>query len=171
MSRRKDGNNFYEEKIIDGKECVVFQTVGKEVHSVIVDKKCWYEYLKCYSWTAIKNGSRINVKTSIDKQSNSLWRVIVEHEYDELDWWGATVDHINNNPLDNRICNLRLYNAAILNSSNVSSKYEKDGMQYIHRNGDKNNPSGFKIHYNLAGRTFYIDLIDGNLLISPRKCL
>lgn len=28
-------------------------------------------------------------------------------------------------------------------------------MQYIHRNGDKNNPSGFKIHYNLAGRTFY----------------
>lgn len=125
MSRRKDGNNFYEEKIIDGKECVVFQTVGKEVHSVIVDKKCWYEYLKCYSWTAIKNGSRINVKTSIDKQSNSLWRVIVEHEYDELDWWGATVDHINNNPLDNRICNLRLYNAAILNSSNVSSKYER----------------------------------------------
>lgn len=67
MSRRKDGNNFYEEKIIDGKECVVFQTVGKEVHSVIVDKKCWYEYLKCYSWTAIKNDSRINVKTSIDK--------------------------------------------------------------------------------------------------------
>ena len=155
MSRRKDGNNFYEEKIIDGKECVVFQTVGKEVPSVIVDKKCWYEYLKCYSWTAIKNGSRINVKTSIDKQSNSLWRVIVEHEYDELDWWGATVDHINNNPLDNRICNLRLYNAAILNSSNVSSKYEKDGMQYIHRNGDKNNPRGFKIHYNLAGGTFY----------------
>lgn len=155
MSRHKIGNNPYEEKIIDGEECVVFQTVGKEVHNVIVDKRPWYEYLKQYSWTAIKSGTRINVKTSIDKQSNRLWRVIVEHEYDELDWWGSTVDHINNNPLDNRICNLRLYNAAILNSTNISSKYEKSDMQYIHRNGSKAKPSGFKIHYNLAGKTFY----------------
>lgn len=155
MSRCKIGSNPYEEKIVDGQECVVFQTVGKEVHDVIVDKKSWYDYLKQYSWTAIKSGSRINVKTSIHKQSSRLWRVIVEHEYDELDWWGVTVDHINNNPLDNRICNLRLYNAAILNSTNISSKYEESDMQYIHRNGSKDKPSGFKIHYNLAGKTFY----------------
>ena len=155
MGKCKVGNNPYKDVIIDESECVIFQTVGKEVHDVIVDKRTWYGYLKQYSWTAIRNGSRINVKTSIDKQSNHLWRVIVEHEYEELDWWGATVDHINNNPLDNRICNLRLYNAAILNSTNVSSKYGQRGMQYIHKNGNKNNPSGFKIHYNLAGKTFY----------------
>ena len=155
MGKCKVGNNPYKDVIIDGSECVIFRTVGKEVHDVIVDKRTWYGYLKQYSWTAIRNGSRINVKTSIDKQSNRLWRVIVEHEYEELDWWGATVDHINNNPLDNRICNLRLYNAAILNSTNVSSKYGQRGMQYIHKNGNKNNPSGFKIHYNLAGKTFY----------------
>lgn len=28
-------------------------------------------------------------------------------------------------------------------------------MQYIHVNGIKNNPRGFKIHYNLAGKTYY----------------
>ena len=134
---------------------MVFRTVGKEIHEVIVDKKAWDEYLKHYSWTAIRSGTRINVKTSINKQSNTLWRVIVEHEYDELDWWGTTVDHINNNPLDNRICNLRLFNAAILNSTNISSKYEQSDMQYIHRNGRKDKPSSFKIHYNLAGKTFY----------------
>lgn len=155
MGRCKTGNNPYEERTIDGQKCVVFRTVGKEIHEVIVDKKAWDEYLKHYSWTAIRSGTRINVKTSINKQSNTLWRVIVEHEYDELDWWGTTVDHINNNPLDNRICNLRLFNAAIPNSTNISSKYEQSDMQYIHRNGRKDKPSSFKIHYNLAGKTFY----------------
>lgn len=125
MGKHKIGNNPYKEVIVDGNECVIFQTSGKRVHDVIVDKRTWYDYLKQYSWTANQSGSRVNVITSIDKQSSRLWRVIVEHEYDEIDWWGSTVDHINNNPLDNRICNLRLYNAAILNSTNVSSKYKK----------------------------------------------
>lgn len=155
MARYKKANNPYREEIIDGLECVIFQTAGKEQHEVIVDKRTWYAYLKEYSWTAIRSGTRIEVKTSIDKQSNRIWRVIVEHEYDELDYWGATIDHINNNPLDNRICNLRIFSTSILNSTNISSKYENVGMKYIHRQGSIEKPNGYKVHYNLAGRTFY----------------
>lgn len=155
MARYKKADNPYRYIEVDGEECVVFKTVGKEVHDVLVDKKTWDEYLHSYSWTAIKNGTRIDVKTSIEKQSNRLWRVIVEHEYEELDYWGATIDHINNNPLDNRIKNLRIFNTSILNSTNISSKYEKNDMQYIHRQGPKDKPNGYKVHYNLAGRTFY----------------
>ncbi len=155
MARYKRADNPYREETINGNRCVIFQTVGKEKHDVIVDKKTWYGYLKDYSWTAIKSGKRIDVKTSINKQSNRLWRIIVEHEYDELDYWGTTIDHINNNPLDNRICNLRIFSTAILNSTNISSKYENVGMKYIYRQGSTEKPNGYKVHYNLAGRTYY----------------
>ncbi len=31
----------------------------------------------------------------------------------------------------------------------------KNDMQYIHRQGPKDKPNGYKVHYNFAGRTFY----------------
>lgn len=155
MARFKKEENPYHEEIIDGMRCVVFETVGKEQHQVIVDSDIWYQYLNHYSWTAIKNGTRINVKSSIKKQSICIWRVIVEHEYSELDYWGTTIDHINNNPLDNRLKNLRIFNTSILNSTNISSKYSESDMQYIHRQGSKDKTNGYKVHYNLAGKTYY----------------
>lgn len=100
------------------------------------------------------SGSRVSVKTSINKQSQRLWRFIIEQEYDELDYWGSTIDHKNNNPLDNRITNLRIFNTSLLNSTNISSKYKDDDMQYIHRQG-RPLLTGYKVHYNLGGETFY----------------
>jgi len=54
MARFKNAENPYHEEIIDGMGCVVFETVGKEQHQVIVDSDIWYQYLNHYSWTAIK---------------------------------------------------------------------------------------------------------------------
>lgn len=76
----------------------------------------------------------------------------MNHEYSELDYWGTTIDHINNNPLDNRLKNLRIFNTSILNSTNISSKYSESD---IHRQGSKDKTNGYKVHYNLAGKTYY----------------
>lgn len=153
MARYKVANNPYQYIIYEGAECVEFETVGKYKHKAIVDRDIWDELLKNFSWTAIpsgKQGKRINIKTSDNKQSKAIWRMIVEHTYSELDYWGSTIDHINNNPLDNRLCNLRVFNTSILNTTNISSKYTDDDMQFIHKQS-----SGYKVHYNIAGETFY----------------
>jgi hypothetical protein len=146
--------NPYKYLIYEGEECVEFETIGKNHYKVIVNKSCWDEYLSDFSWTAIVSNSRVNVKTSINKQSQRLWRLIVEHGFEEIDYWGSTIDHINNNALDNRISNLRIFNTSLLNTTNINSKYKEKDMQYIHKQG-RPILTGYKVHYNLGGETFY----------------
>ena len=155
MARLKKPNNSFRECIYEGERCVVFTTEGKYKYEVIVDENDWYSFLCNYSWTAIRSKNRVDIKTSIHKQSQKIWRIIIENHYSELDCWGVTVDHINNNPLDNRVSNLRLYHSSILNSTNIASKYQSSDMQYIHQQGTADHPNGYKVHYNLAGKTFY----------------
>ncbi len=150
MPRKSKEKNLFEYITYEGQECVRFQTVGKYKENVIVDRKSWDEYLSKHTWTVTMQGKRPSTKTSINKQTTFLWRLIIEKEYGELDAWGTTIDHINHDPLDNRKTNLRIYNSAILNSTNISSKFEGEDRQYIHKVN-----SGYKIHYNLAGKTFY----------------
>lgn len=151
--------NRFLETIINGEECIEFTTNGKNYAKVIVDKEIWFDYLKDFSWTGIKKGKRIEIKTSVNKQSKNLHRMIIEYLYDELDYWGSTIDHKNNNNLDNRKSNLRIFNTALLNSTNIKSK-NNDNMQYIHKVPSKDSKGnvkfyGYKIHYNTGGETYY----------------
>jgi len=142
--------NEYKEVIIEGATCVEFISGGKFQKNVWVDKKAWDEYLHEYHWTAIKNGKYFTIKSSKNKHSVRLHRVIIEHEYSELDYWGNTIDHRNNNSLDNRLKNLRIYNSK-LNATNIKSKFESDNDHLIH----KQRGGGYKIHTNVFDETIY----------------
>lgn len=154
MPRGATGKNSFEYILFEGQECVRFSTIGKYTYSVIVDRHAWDEYLINHAWTVTVNKSgRPLVKTSIENQTVFLWRFIVEHEKNELDYWGTTIDHINNDPLDNRLSNLRIYNA-MLNGTNVSSKFDDEDRRFIHE--CKGGSGGFKIHYSLGGKPYYL---------------
>lgn len=143
---------------IDGEELVTFITGGKTNIEVLVNVDTWNNYLHKFHWTAIKKGNYFVVKTSINKHSVRIHRMIVEKEYSELDYWGNTIDHINNNPLDNRKNNLRIYNTK-LNTTNIKSKYLGEGMNLIYpqmsiRKGKKH-IHGYKVHTNIFDETIY----------------
>lgn len=156
MPRGPIEDNPFEYVTYEGEKCVRFTTTGKHKFSVIVDKAAWDRYLCNHSWsvTMDKKSGRASVKTSIENQTVFLWRFIIEHEKDEIDYWGTTIDHINNNPLDNRLSNLRIYNA-MLNGSNVSSKFDDEDRRFIHE--VKGGSGGYKIHYSLGGKPYYVD--------------
>ena len=96
--------NQYIIKVIDGIECVEFVTNKKHRVKVLVDKDLWFDYLCQFNWTATKNkNGRVEPKTSINKQTRYLHRLIIEYVKEELEYWGTTVDHKNNDNLDNRL--------------------------------------------------------------------
>jgi hypothetical protein len=151
--------NTYEYFDFDGDPCVKFVTNGKYKKEVIVDARVWDEYVKDHNWTIIKKSKGYSsVQTSNDKLSVRLYRLIGEKEFSELDYWGNTFDHINNNPLDNRVKNLQISNSK-LNSTNILSKNKKDDMhlifpQYSKRKSGKVITS-YKIHKNIFDKVIY----------------
>lgn len=156
MPRGPADTNTYQYIFYEGQECVQFQTTGKYKFDVIVDRDAWDNYLSNHTWTVSMNKSgRASVKTSISNDTVFIWSFIIEHEYDEVEYWGKTIDHINNNPLDNRLSNLRIYNA-MLNGSNISSKFDDHDRRFIHEVKNKNGAlSSYKVHYNIGGKPFY----------------
>jgi hypothetical protein len=126
---------------------------------VIVDARVWDEYVNKYNWTILKNrNGYYTVKTSIKNLSVRLYRMIGEKEFDELDYWGNTFDHINNNPLDNRIKNLQISNSK-LNSTNILSKNQQDDMHHIFpqysRRLTGNIITSYKVHKNIFDEVVY----------------
>lgn len=144
--------NKYKEVTIDNTDYIEFVTDGKYKVDVLVDKRTWDEYLHKYHWTAIKKDKYFSIKSSKDKHSVRLHRVIIEHEYSEIDYWGNTIDHVNNNPLDNRLINLRIYNSK-LNATNIKSKFVSDNNHLIHLQPN----GGYKIHTNVFDETIYMN--------------
>lgn len=142
--------NKFSEIIVDDEVCVEFITGGKIEIPVLVDKEAWYSYLYKYHWTIIKRGNYYTVKSSNDKHPIRLHKFIIEHEYSELDYWGNTIDHINNNTFDNRLKNLAIANGK-LNTTNIASKFQQENNHLIHKQrGDT-----YKVHTNINDETIY----------------
>jgi hypothetical protein len=103
--------NYYENK----GDCIIeFNKVGE----TIVDKEIYYDLIK-YKWYLNNYGY---VHANINNQMIKLHRYIMNYTGNNY------IDHINNNPLDNRKCNLRIVTPAqnMMNQSsskNSSSKY------------------------------------------------
>jgi hypothetical protein len=147
--------NSFECLKFQGEDCVKFVTNGKYQKEVLVDAKSWDNYLNHYNWTITTNGKGyFQVHTSKDKLSVRLYRMIIEQEFNELDYWGNTIDHLNNDPLDNRKKNLRIYNIK-LNPTNILSKNKKDDMHLIFPQNKKNGITGYKIHTNIFDKVYY----------------
>jgi len=142
--------NKYKEVEIEGMPCIEFISGGKNQLRVLVDKEIWYSDLQNLHWTAIKKGKNVTIKSSKDKHSVRLHRVIIEKKYLEIDYWGNTIDHINNDTLDNRLVNLRIYNSK-LNATNIKSKFSSDNDHLIH----KQPSGGYKVHTNIFDETIY----------------
>ena len=172
MPRGPADTNTFQYIVYEGQECVQFQTTGKYRVDVLVDRDAWDNYLSQHTWTVTMNKSgRASVKTSIDNYTCFIWRLIIEHTYGELDYWGRTIDHINNNPLDNRISNLRLCNA-MLNGANISSKFDDEDRRYIHENKNKTGGlAGYKIHFNVGGKAYYVASFSVSEYGSPAAAL
>ena len=152
--------NQYEYISLDGEPCVELVTNGKHKHKVLVDKDLWETYLCKFNWTAcipVKN--YVRVRTSINRRTVVLARVIIEHVYDEVDYWGNAIDHVNNNSLDNRLSNLRIFSNK-LNSTNIKSKYFETNMHHIFPNYNINSKgerciTGYKVQTNVFDESIY----------------
>jgi len=151
MSRKKVNKNAYKEVVKDGEICIEFTTGGKHEVTVTVDKKAWNEYICNFHWTAQKSkAGYLTVVTSIGGIPVRLSKMVMEREFLEIDYWGNTIDHKNNNTLDNRRSNLRIINNQ-LNPTNQKSKYETDNMHLIHRQKG----GAYKIDTNTNGKKLY----------------
>lgn len=103
----------------DKNECIIelFDRQKKKVGETIVDEDMYYDLVK-YSWCL----SRKYVVGTVDNKTVKLHRFVLDYSDDDV------VDHINNDRLDNRKCNLRVVtpkqnNMNKLSRPNSSSKF------------------------------------------------
>jgi virulence-associated protein VapD len=120
------------------------------VGTCIVDDKYWHE-LALYKWSKTPDGY---AQSDIDKKPISMHSFLMQKTHTEID----VIDHINNNRLDNRMCNLRSVTTAI----NAHNKKKRAGCssQYIGVTKKKNS---WEARISYDGKNMYIGLFENEL--------
>jgi hypothetical protein len=137
--------NEYTDCIIDGEEVVIMMPNNQKDNliEVIVPKDAWVEYLCEGSWSIQwerLNESKIkNIQARIGGTIKPIHRAIFEYYYDEEKYYNKQIDHKNNNPLDNRITNLRAVPSNIngINKEIKIREVEKGVFQILVTIGEK----------------------------------
>lgn len=123
----------------DYAEMILYNNKGKEVARALIDLE-YVDVIKDYKWHINNYGYVVNDKVGL------LHRLLMNPDEN------LVIDHINHNPLDNRICNLRictqqenLFNKSVRcnNTSGITGvawyKRRNKWTAYVNINGKKNN--------------------------------
>ena len=132
-------------------ECIIelFNQKKKKIGETIVDEDIYYK-LKEYKWFKSKN----YVCALIDNKIINLNRYVMDYTGQNI------VDHINNNPLDNRKCNLRIVTPQ---QNNMNRKSTKDSSsKYIGVTFDKRN-NKWKAFIKINGKSVHLGTYDNEL--------
>lgn len=111
---------------MNSKSFVITQRNGRQ-HTVIVDADR-YDEVTQYNWCVQPNHGSFRAIRKVGKRRQKLHHFIIGHPPK-----GMTVDHLNRNPLDNRLCNLRF---ATYSENNKNRKP-------FSRSRSRNNPGTF----------------------------
>jgi hypothetical protein len=122
--------NDYREYLIGGEQIVLMtpNNLKGNVVEVIVPKKVWEEKLCNVNWGIQwerKDDTKIKlIQARIDGTIKPIHRAIYEYYHGKEQCYNRQIDHLNNNPLDNRLCNLRAVPSAI-NGINKAMRINK----------------------------------------------
>jgi len=135
-------------------QCIIelFNIKKEKVGETIVDEDIYY-LLKIFTMYLSKNKVNINI---IDYDNNRktmfLSRFIMDYDGENL------IDHINNNPLDNRKCNLRIVTPE-QNSMNRKSK-KNSSSKYI---GVKKSYKKWQASITFKGKAIYLGTFENEI--------
>ena len=134
-------------------ECIIelFNKKKEKVGETIVDEDIYYDLIKL-KWCLHKKGY---VVARVDNNNYALL-----HRY-ILNYTGKDyVDHINNNPLDNRKCNLRIVTPSQNNMNKISNKNSTSKYIGVAYDIDRNK---WKSYINVNGKTTFLGRFDNEI--------
>lgn len=119
----------------------------------LVDEEVFnYLMIVNYTWSFQKNGTAVR-----SSNGTPLHRLIMAYKCGADAIFGKVVDHINNDPLDNRLCNLRACTQGENSRNRKLNKNNKSGFKGVYWMKDR---SKWKAHLHEGGYPYYLGLYE-----------